>query len=75
MAEKFRSGFGKRCVFVGRIGKVGTERALRHELDENVNDRGDDEREISRTRDGARRIFHFTARDQCYFDPDEGEHQ
>src|SRR4051794_4423344 len=54
-AEKFRGGFGERRVFV--IGKIQTERSLRYELDQDVNDRGDDEREISGTRNGPRRIF------------------
>ena len=73
IAEKFRGGFGERRVFV--IGKIGTERSLRHELDHNVNDRGDDEREISRARNRARGIFHFATRNQRDFDSDEGEHQ
>ena len=73
VAEKFRGGFGERRVFV--IGKIGTERSLRHELDQNVDDGGDDEREISRARNGARGIFHFAARNQRDFDSDEGEHQ
>ena len=34
-----------------------------------------DEREIRRARNSARRIFYFTARDQCNFDSDKREHQ
>ena len=57
------------------IGKLSTERSLRHKLDQDVKDCGDDEREIRRPRHGARRIFHFTAWDQRHFDADEGEDQ
>ena len=71
--EKFRGGFGQRRVFV--IGKIDTESSLRHELDENVDDGGDDEREIRRARYGARRIFHFAARNQRNFDSHKGEDQ
>ena len=72
-AEKFRGGFSERRVSV--IGKIETERSLRNELDQDVNDRGDDEREISGTRNGSRRIFYFAARDESDFDSDEGEDQ
>ena len=73
VAEKFRGGFGERRVFV--IGKIDTERSLGHELDENVNDRGDDKREIRRARNSARGVFHFAARDQRHLDSDEREDQ
>ena len=56
------------------IGKIDTESSLRNELDENVEHGGDDEREIRRTRNGARWTFDFAARNQRYFDSDEGEH-
>src|SRR5205814_7112961 len=65
VTEKFRGSFGQWRVFV--IGKIATERSLRDELDENVDDGGDDEREIRRARYGARRIFHFAARNQHNF--------
>ncbi len=71
VAEKFRRRFGERRVFV--VGKIGAKGSLRHELDRDVNDSGDDEREVSGTWNRARRIFHFTARNQCHFDSDEGE--
>src|SRR5213082_1960526 len=72
-AEKFRGGFGERRVSV--IGKIDTERSLRYELDQDVNDRSDDEREISGTGNGSRRIFYFAARDESDFDSDKGEDQ
>ena len=73
VAEKFRGCFGKRRVLVVR--QIGAERSLRDELDQNVNDRGDDEREIHRARNSSRRIFHFAAGDERDFDSDESEHQ
>ena len=73
VAQKSCGRFGERRVFV--VGKIDTERSLRHELDENVNDGGDYEREIRRARNGARWIFHFAARNQRYFDSDKGEDQ
>ena len=73
IAEKFRGCFRERRVFV--IRKIGTKCSLRHELDRDVNDRGHDERQVSGTRNSARRIFHFAARDQCDFDSDEREDQ
>ena len=57
------------------IRKIGTERSLGDELDQNVYDRCYNKREISRTRNGARRIFNFTAWNQRDFDSDECEHQ
>ena len=71
--EKFRGGFGQWRISV--IGEIETERPLRDELDQDVNDRGDDEGEISGTRNGSRRIFYFAARDERDFDSDEGEDQ
>ena len=57
------------------VREIGAERTLRYELDQNVNDRGDDERQIRRARDGAGRILHFAARNQRHLDSDEGENQ
>src|SRR5205814_5832090 len=73
VTEKCRGGFGQRRVFM--MCRVGAEGGLCHELDENINGRRNDEREVSRTRYSACRVFHFAARDQCYFDPNEGEDQ
>src|SRR5256885_11812156 len=71
IAQKSCGRFGERRVVV--VGKIDTERSLRHELDENVDDGGDDEREIRRARNGAGWIFHFASRNQGYFDSDKGE--
>ena len=57
------------------IREIGAERTLRYELDQDVDDRGDEERQIRRTRNGARRILHFAARNQCHLDSDESENQ
>ena len=73
IAEKFRGCFGERRVLV--IREIGAKRSLRHELDRDVNNGGDNEREVSGTRHRARRIFYFTARNQCHFDSDEREDQ
>src|SRR6266567_9325802 len=59
VAEKFRGGFGQWRIFVSR--EIAAECALRHELDHDVNDRSDDECEISGARNGARWILHFAA--------------
>src|SRR6266550_5273974 len=73
VSEKFGGRFSERGVLI--IGKIGTERSLRHDLDHDVDDRCDDERQISRTWHGARRIFYLATRDQRDLDSDEGENQ
>ena len=72
VAKKLGRGFGERRVFI--IRQITPERSLGHELDHNVNDGRDDEREISGPGNGPRRIFHFTARDQGDFNSNEGKH-
>src|SRR5260370_35609910 len=55
------------------IRQIGTKGPLSHELDHDVNNRGDKKREISRTRNRARGIFYFSARNECDLDPNECE--
>ena len=73
VAKKFRRRFRERRV--GMIRKIGAKRSLSYKLDHDVNNCSEDECEIRGTRNGARRIFHFAARNQCHFDSDKGEHQ
>src|SRR6266404_5878834 len=54
IAEKSCRRLGEGRVFV--IREIGAESSLRHNLDQDINDCRNDEREISRTRNGARGI-------------------
>src|ERR1700742_3554259 len=55
--EKLRRRFGKRRV--GMVREIGPERTLPYDLDQDVNDRCNDKREVSGARNRACRIFHF----------------
>src|ERR1700730_14047171 len=71
IAEKFRCRFGEWRVRM--IREIGAESTLRYQLDKEVNDRRDDERQIRGPWNGARGILHFAAWNQCHLDSDEGE--
>ena len=55
--------------------ELGPEYSLRDDLQRDVNECREDEGEKDCTRHSARRIFHFTARDQSHFNSDKGKHQ
>ncbi len=71
VAEKCRRRFGEWGIRMLR--DIGAERPLRDKLDHEVDASGDDECEISRPRNRARRILHFAARNQRHLDSDKGE--
>src|SRR2546423_3577038 len=60
VAKKLRGGFRERGVFM--VCQIDTERPLRHELDRDIDDGGDNDREISRAWHRTRGIFYLSAR-------------
>ena len=73
VAKECRRRFSERRVRMVR--EIGTERSLRYELDHQVDDRRNHQREISRPGNGARRILYFAARNQRHLDSHESENQ
>src|SRR4030095_372046 len=71
--KKSRCSFGQWRVRM--VCQIGAERALPYDLDQDVNDRRNDKREVRGARNRTRRIFHLTAGNQCDLDSDEGENQ
>ena len=57
------------------VRKIGAERPLPYDLDQDVNDCRNNEREISGSRNCARRILYFAARNQRHLDSDERKNQ
>jgi hypothetical protein len=66
VAKKCRRRFSERRS--GMVREIGTERSLRDELDHQVDDRRNHQREISRPGNGTRRIFHFATWNQRHLD-------
>src|SRR4030095_10919434 len=71
--KKNRCSFGQRRARMVR--KIGAERALPYDLDQGVNDRRNDKREVRGARNRTRGIFHLAAGNQRHFDSNESENQ
>ena len=72
-AQHPRGGLRKRRGCVGR--HRGAEQPLRHSLNQQIQRRGDRERQEQRARNGARRIGNLAARHERDLEADERENQ
>src|SRR5207253_10665827 len=66
------------CFCEGRVRitrQISAECALPYDVDQDVDNRRNDKREIGGAWNSARRILHFTTRSQCHLDSDESKNQ